>query len=159
MGNAACSKTVDSYRQCHCLKWRAGLHLCLGTVKKSTMKAAGWSDRTGKWILEQCWYGVNSGKINFCRMRKFKLFGQRKYQIFAMYNRSRISLFSSEVCSCFSLLLKAIYNSLRHSLLCNNTTSQVTHLSDIIKSFKRRCLENGYCFLHLKTQSGETVTS
>lgn len=121
--NTASSKAVDSYGQHHCLKWRAGLHLCLGTGgERGTTKAAGWSDRTGKWILQQRWHGVNSGKVNFCRTEnivneqvqtvwteKMSDFHhvQQKQKFFIL----RWSLFI------FSLVLKEFYNSLRHSLL------------------------------------------
>lgn len=99
VGNAACYKTVIGNRQQPLLEDPVCICALVGGRKRSH-EGCSSADRTAKLILQQCWYGVNSRKTNFVGHRKtsvikFKLFGQQKWQIFIMFNRSRSSLFSS----------------------------------------------------------------
>lgn len=88
--------------------------------ERGITKAAGWSDRTGRWILQQCWHGVNSGKIHFRRAenvvnKQVQTVWTEKMSDFRHVQQKQRFLFS-EAYSYFFLLLKAFYNSLRHSI-------------------------------------------
>lgn len=119
--NAACYKIEIGNRECPLLEVKPQSALVPWySEERGAMKDAPALGLTGQ-AKEFC-SRVNSRKTSFVGQRKvsmskFKLFGQWKWQIFIMFNPSRSSLFFSKICSYVSLVLKAFYNSLRHSLL------------------------------------------